>query len=186
MKEKLLEMLRGMKREQKIVWLLLAALLVVVLLPTGKQKEETDQEEEKRTETADRQALSEENAKEALERVLAQVEGVGAVQIALTWESTNRKIVEKDMPNAQSSEKRTSADESSETSSVTKEETTVYEKNGGDETPYVISEVFPKVRGVVIVAEGGGNPVIVKEIQEAVMALFDVEAHRIKVMKMRG
>ena len=31
----------------------------------------------------------------------------------------------------------------------------------------------------------GGNPVVVQNIQEAVMALFQVDAHRIRIMKMK-
>ena len=43
----------------------------------------------------------------------------------------------------------------------------------------------PAVRGVLVIAEGGGNPVTVQEIQEAVMALFQVGANKIKVVKMK-
>ena len=42
-----------------------------------------------------------------------------------------------------------------------------------------------KVTGVLISAEGGDNSVVVRDIQQAVMALFQVEAHKIKVMKMK-
>ncbi len=42
-----------------------------------------------------------------------------------------------------------------------------------------------EIGGVLIVAEGADNPVTVQKIQEAVMALFQVEAHKIKVMKMK-
>lgn len=38
---------------------------------------------------------------------------------------------------------------------------------------------------MIVVAQGGGNPVIVQQIQEAVMALFHIEAHEIKVLKMK-
>ena len=47
----------------------------------------------------------------------------------------------------------------------------------------MVSETLPQVRGVLVIAEGGGDPVIIEEIQEAVMALFHLEAHKIKVMK---
>ena len=43
----------------------------------------------------------------------------------------------------------------------------------------------PKVTGVLIAAEGADRPVVVREIQEAVQALFQVEAHKIKVMKLK-
>ena len=42
-----------------------------------------------------------------------------------------------------------------------------------------------EVTGVLIVAEGAGDSVTVQNIQEAVMALFQIEAHKIKIMKMK-
>ena len=42
----------------------------------------------------------------------------------------------------------------------------------------------PEISGVLVVAEGGGRIKTVQEITDAVMALFGVEAHKIKVMKM--
>lgn len=42
-----------------------------------------------------------------------------------------------------------------------------------------------KIQGALIVAEGGEDSVTVRKIQEAVMALFQIEAHKIKVMKMK-
>lgn len=42
-----------------------------------------------------------------------------------------------------------------------------------------------EVTGVLIAAEGADNPVIKQNIQQAVMALFQIEAHKIKIMKMK-
>ena len=42
-----------------------------------------------------------------------------------------------------------------------------------------------KVTGVLISAQGADNSVVSRNIVEAVMALFEVEAHRIRVMKMK-
>lgn len=39
-----------------------------------------------------------------------------------------------------------------------------------------------QVEGVVVVAEGGENGVVVQKITEVVQALFDVDAHKIKVI----
>lgn len=96
-----------------------------------------------------------------LQEILEQVEGVGETRVFLTCQSSSRKIVEKD------------------------ETETVYEKDAkGTQQPYVASEEYPRVTGVLIVAKGGGNPVVVGNIQAAVEALFQVEPHKIKVMKM--
>lgn len=186
MREKFQAALRKMKKEQIVVWLLLLALVIVIFWPAGSGKETASGETEVPEQTAQEIQSQEEAMEQALADTLAQVDGVGAVRVALTLESTNRKIVEKDVPDSQSSETRTSGDETSENSSFSQEESTVYERDGsGAETPYVISEEYPAVRGVLIVAEGGDNPVVIQEIQEAVMALFGVDAHKIKVMKMK-
>lgn len=42
-----------------------------------------------------------------------------------------------------------------------------------------------KVTGVLIVAKGAGNSVTVQKIQEAVMALFQIDAHKIRIMRMK-
>ncbi|MFR7444694.1 MAG: hypothetical protein ACLUUO_16185 [Sellimonas intestinalis] len=41
------------------------------------------------------------------------------------------------------------------------------------------------MEGVVVLCEGGDQPVVVQEITEAVEALFSVESHKIKVVKMK-
>lgn len=42
-----------------------------------------------------------------------------------------------------------------------------------------------KITGVLIAAQGADNSVTARNIQQAVMALFQVEAHKIKIMKMK-
>ena len=42
-----------------------------------------------------------------------------------------------------------------------------------------------EVRGVLIAAEGVSDPVVPQEIQQAVRAVFHIEAHKIKIMKMK-
>lgn len=42
------------------------------------------------------------------------------------------------------------------------------------------------VEGVVIAAEGGDDSVVAKEILDIVVSLFSVEAHKIKIVKMKS
>ena len=63
------------------------------------------------------------------------------------------------------------------------EETVIYD--GNDETfPYVTSRQNPQIEGVLVVAQGGGNARVNSDISEAIMALCDVEVHKIKIVKM--
>ncbi len=191
MKNRWLDWLKGKKREQWVVYLLLAALLLVIFLPAGNRNSEAQRVSEtensergKEVETGESQ---EEKLEKKLEAVLSRVEGIGAVEAALSLESTNQKIVEKDTPSSRTSQSSSGSGESGSTSSVSTEESTVYQTDSdGSEIPYVVQETYPEIRGVLVVAEGGGDPVVVQQIQEAVMALFRVEAHKIKVMKMKS
>lgn len=187
MKERVFAAVRGMKREQ---WLIcgMAGLLLLVIAAPVKQKEQKKTQEEvtvQSQEPTDDQI--QQSYEKQLESVLSQVEGVGTVQVAVAMESTGKKQVEKDSPEdtSTSSEKGDSGTERT-SQTVTTGETTVYEDTGdGGQTPYISSSTYPEIRGVIVVAQGGGNPVIVQQIQEAVMALFHVEAHEIKVLKMK-
>lgn len=187
MKERVFAAVRGMKREQ---WLIcgLAGLLLLVIAAPVKQKEQKKMQEEV---TVQSQEPTDDQIRQSyekqLESVLSQVEGVGTVQVAVAMESTGKKQVEKDSPEdtSTSSEKGDSGTERT-SQTVTTGETTVYEDTGdGGQTPYISSSTYPEIRGVIVVAQGGDNPVIVQQIQEAVMALFHVEAHEIKVLKMK-
>ena len=63
-------------------------------------------------------------------------------------------------------------------------EETVYEENEDNgKIPYVTAETNPQVEGVLVIAEGGGNGYIKQEIIEAAQALFGIDAHKIKIMK---
>lgn len=153
---------KWMKKENLGVLLLVGLLLLVIALPTRQENENTITEEN--TQETD-QSLQEQDwqtkMEERLAEVLEQVQGVGKAEVFLTCEGTQEKVVEKD------------------------ETETVYERDSrGNQTPYVSAEIYPQVTGVLVVAQGGDDPVVIQNIQEAVQVLFQVEAHKIKVMKM--
>lgn len=185
-----MEIIRNTKKEQWLVYLLLLSLLMVVLLPASGKKETKGN-----AQTEAKGSISPEESKESrreqleeqLTELLQQVEGVGKVKVMITLESDGKKIVEKDAP-GNYSKNQNQQEEGGENLAYTssREEETVYERGGdGTQLPYVVSNLFPEIRGVAVIAQGGGNSVVIQQIQEAVMALFHIEANKIKVMKMK-
>ena len=49
----------------------------------------------------------------------------------------------------------------------------------------MVLEKYPEVEGVVVVCEGGDNSALALRIKEAVQALFNIDAHKIVVCKLR-
>ena len=56
----------------------------------------------------------------------------------------------------------------------------------GNETPYVVQRKLPEVTGVVVIAEGAGNTKVKENIIGAVSVLFNLNEHRIKVIRMKS
>ncbi len=147
--------------------LLLAGVLLVVIAMPVEKKGEREVKQEERTEKRTKLDYESE-MEEKLSEILSDVQGVGENQVMITLRSTAERIVEKD----------------EETDEKTRRETTVYRNTDEEEVPYVKKEMTPKIEGVVVIAEGGDDAVVVKNITEAVQTLFGVDTHKIKVMKM--
>ena len=177
--EKWKELLKNSGKNRWVVFLLAGLLLLVISIPNGEEQKLPAAQ----AEVADEKTLDQaETLAAGLERVLSRVHGVGETKVLVTLKSDGKRLVEKDSSARNSSSKENSGNTDAEN---TQEEDTVYEKNGsGQEIPYVSEVLEPEVAGVLVVAEGGGDPVTVREITEAVQALFGIEVHKIKVMKM--
>lgn len=152
--------------------------------PVSKTRVESEQKEMEKEEVSDLNTYVE-NAELRLKELLKQVEGVGNVEVMITIKASGEKIPLKDMPYEKSSSSEESAGtKRAEEGERTEEGTILMENSDGTTQPYVIKETVPEIEGVVVLAEGGGNSEIKKEIMEAVQALFNIKAHKIKVMKM--
>ena len=122
-----------------------------------------------------------------LEKVLGGVSGVGKVSVMVTLASTEELVVEKDEPVSRSNVNETDSEGGSRiTSQYETNETTIYSTESGVSEPYVVMRILPKVEGVLVVAEGAGSGTVSKSVSEIIQALFDLEAHKIKVVKMEG
>ncbi len=187
-----LERLKGLRKDQWLVVLLAGILAVVIALPTG-EKEKKLPEETVSEISMDRTDFQKESGMQAiaelearLEGILSQLSGAGRVRVMITGKDNGEKVVEKDVPSQNSSVQEEGEGSVRTSSDETREETTVYVRDGnGLETPYVRQELSPNITGVLVLAEGGDNAVVEKNITDAVKALFGLEAHKIKVMKMQ-
>ena len=122
-----------------------------------------------------------------LENILSAMEGVGQVKVMVTLASSSERIIEKDGPTSRSNiQEEDSAGGKRSSQEMDVQENTVYLKTEqGGQIPYVVKEVSPVIEGVSVVAQGGGNPLIQKNITEVIQALFGIEVHKIKVVKMK-
>ena len=173
-------MIKNLKKEQFLIGVLAVVLLLVIIVPVPRRKEDKELLEAKTSEDV---SLDQRNTMEQqLKDILQKISGVGRVDVFITYEDKGRVVVEKD--ESVSEELIEEADSSGGTRRTTtsrNDRETVY---GSSEMPYVIQELSPKVNGILVVAEGGGNVSVKKQIEETIQALFGLDAHKISIMKM--
>ena len=103
-----------------------------------------------------------------LESVITNVKGVGEANIFITLEKGFEYVY-------------VTEEESSTTSSgTTVNKTNVVMLNG---QPVVQEEIYPKIKGIVVVAQGAGNVAIKMNILSLIQTVIDVENSKINILE---
>lgn len=209
LKEKGME--KWLRRDNLIILVLAGILLFIIALPTkpsgksgsGKLGEEAASPamtgEKSKTQGENDKAIEElyaytgfsedeyrKKLEQELEQILADAYGVGKVHAMITLHSSPEIVIEKDNGYSRSQTNETDSEGGSRIiTQIEERESTVSKTAGNESMPYVVKTLFPKVKGVVVVAEGAGKGSVDKNITEIVQALFDLEANEVKVVKMQ-
>ena len=188
---------KKLTKENMAILALLGILLMVIALPvkktenagdeTGLSDTGSDTMKTSETEKDDGDGSYTQEVENRLEALLSSMDGVGEVKVMVTLSSSVEQVVEKDVPYSMDTTKETdSAGGSRDVVNSKQEETTVYVTDqAGNKTPYISKTLEPAIEGVTVVAQGGGNAVVQKNITDVIQAVFGVEAHKIKVVKMK-
>ncbi|MCI9149253.1 MAG: stage III sporulation protein AG [Lachnospiraceae bacterium] len=192
----LLDKLKKVNRTQLLIAGLFGILLLVIALPTEEKQPAGDrqkaQEPAGQTEAfaqlPDTELSYQKQIEEQLEEVLGKMEGVGQVSVMITLKDSGETQVEKDITRTEEkSAEGESQGVSRQSSGVSLAEETVFDQGeGSSQNPFIKKVTVPQVEGVLVVAQGAGNAAVVKNISDAILALFPVEAHKIKVVRMQS
>ena len=185
-----MEKLRSFGVKEWGMLLIAGVCCLVIVFPTGKETTE-----EKQDKTGEKNLVVQEakngqdyvtQMEHRLTELLSSVEDVGKVEVMITVAGTTTKNVLQDGSREQEQSTETdSAGGTRNSVSERSEGTTVFYDAEGENTPYILNEVYPEIMGVVVIAEGSGSGTVDLDILNAVQVLFDVPAHKIRIMKMK-
>ena len=204
--KKLLEKLTGgkkLEKDQCLIIILAGVLLCVIAFPVRQNDSKsnisniigdtidnhiTADTDNVYRETADETADYAEYWEERLEDALGYVDGVGRVRVLITLSESEHRIVEKDGSEEYSNtEEADAAGGSRKIGESRIEKSTIYTVDDrGQNVPYVIKTIFPPVEGVVVIAQGAQTQNVQENIIEAIQVLFDIDANKIKIVKMKN
>lgn len=123
-----------------------------------------------------------------VEEILSGMEGVGKVRVMITVSDTGTEILERDRETTVNNlEETDNAGGSRKSTENGQREEVVYSRDAdGSEIPYVVQRKLPEITGVVVTAQGAGNTTVKENIIGAVGVLFNLNEHRIKVIRMKS
>lgn len=122
-----------------------------------------------------------------LGNALIAINGAGRVKVVVTLEDVGSSIVEKDISYQRDNDNQNDGSTSSSAARYEDQEETVYTVDSqGRDIPYVSKQILPSVEGILIVADGADKENVKKQMKAAVLSLFDLDEHKIAIVKMKS
>ncbi|MCT4687071.1 hypothetical protein [Vallitalea sp.] len=128
----------------------------------------------------------EEKLEKRLEKEFTNIDGVGKVEVIIMLKTSGEIIINKDTPSSQTQSDEVDSEGGTRQNIQTdsKEATVLINNSDGSTKPIILKELEPEISGVVIIAEGGDDILVKKNLINAAKVLLDVPMHKIEVMKM--
>ena len=175
---------------ENLVIMMIIGIIIIIAggsLFGGDEKKETEIEktEPEKLETFGETGKLEEKTELELkvEKILSQINGAGEVKVLITYESGTEIVPFTNIKKSDDvTDERDSAGGTRRSNQTSYESSIVYEEGGsGVKKPIIVKEVYPKVKGVVVVADGGGDLTVRENLLRAVEVLLGVPVHKIQV-----
>lgn len=169
------ELLRGKKATKFIVILLIIAVIIIFaseMLFSGESK--------KTAETSFTFDLDEvtRNTEERVEEILHSINGVGKVEVMITFEGSVRNKYAVDFKVTEDTKNTAGGDTEVH---YDKDEEHIIINNGDKEEALKEYYTLPEIKGVVVVCEGGGSTAVRERVLSAVTTVLNIGSDKVYV-----
>lgn len=128
----------------------------------------------------------EEKQKADLINILKKMDGVGDVDVMITFENGEEKVPAYDKTEQKSTTEETDTQGGKRVNNQNNDNSTVVmTQNEGKNEPFILTTYKPKIVGIVIVAEGAENSKTKYDIEQAVSKLYNVSLDKVNVYSMK-
>ncbi|MBQ7522671.1 MAG: hypothetical protein IJU14_07325 [Clostridia bacterium] len=117
-----------------------------------------------------------------LAEIICSIQGAGSTKVMLTMESTveqvyatDKSVTQKDSNNTRQTDTADNKDLSTQSTYIT------VELSDGTQQTVLVKEIQPKVRGVLVVCEGGDNEIVKEKVTDAVTKMLDISSSKVSV-----
>ena len=175
-KEKISEIFNKNKNMQ-LLYIILITGVVIILFANSALSKSTSKSTAK-TSYKNESFITDEsdNLQRELAQILSQIRGAGKVSVMLTYDETGEKHYAADVTSENS---RSTDGESNARAQIQSKQTSKLVTPSNE--PILTKQSYPKVRGVIVVCDGGADIQVKADITNALKAVLDVDDHKISV-----
>lgn len=174
MNEKILEFFKDKNNKIKVVVIVGLVGVLLIMVSEFLPKKDTDNSDS--AQGASKSSVSftsyKEDTQKQLQKIISEIDGVGKCSVYVTFENTSESVYAYN-----------STSETDEKGEKKEYDYVILNGKNGDE-PMLVKEVEPKVKGVVVVCDGGDNLTVRSSIIDSVTSAFVISSNRIAVNKM--
>lgn len=128
----------------------------------------------------------EEKQKIDLKNILKKMNGVGDVEVMISFEHGEQKVPAYDKNTQKSTTEETDNEGGKRVNNQDTDGTKVVMKTSdGNNEPFVLTTYKPKICGIIIIAEGAENSKTKYEIEKAVSKLYNLSLDKVNVYSMK-
>lgn len=114
-----------------------------------------------------------------LEAILSQIKGAGVVEVSVTLGSQGTRSYA-----TNNREERRETSENGRSQTVEESSTRDLAVSSGN--PLLVEEKMPEIMGVLVVADGAGDPQVQESLTNATSTLLNIPAHKVRVLPREG
>ena len=117
-----------------------------------------------------------------LKDILGQIEGVGKIDVMITFYSLEEKKLAYNRNESTSITKENDSQGGERTTEqFNKDETAIMVNKDGSNEPIIITESYPEIKGVIVVADGVSNSKIKYKLMKGVENALDLPSHKVMI-----
>ena len=179
--EKIKKILSSKNQGNIIVTLGLTGLVLIAISGFFK----SNPSKEKTLNTSNSISNRQQELKQNLENIISEVEGAGKARVMVTFENSAETVYA-----TEERKNKEACEDKSEGMITRKKESNDCEKkyitikdSQGTEHALAVTEIEPKVKGVIVICSGGDNPIVKHRITEAVTTALNIPSKRVCITK---
>lgn len=161
--KKVTDKIKKDKKSLLVIVLGISGMLLIMLSEVGEIKEDIPAD-------SPQSVYAEDIILKQVRELVSQIVGVGKAEVVITYENDFETVYA-----ANSNEKYSGDDVNIDKEYIITD----------DEAGLIIKTVYPKVRGVAVVCQGGDDPAVKEKIYSVLSALFDISSNKISVADMK-